>query len=74
MRTNIDIDDDLMAEALAVTGHSTKKAVVEDALRRIVAEQRARAALQDLRGIGWEGDLDALRQQWEFDPPKLDGK
>lgn len=68
MRTNIEIDDELMAEAMALTGHSTKKGVVEEALRQIVAEQRARRALKDLRGIGWEGDLEAMRKQWEFDP------
>ena len=74
MRTNIDIDDSLIAEAMAVTGHSTKKGVVEEALRQIVAERRAREALQELRGIGWDGDVEAMRKQWEFEPPSLDGK
>ena len=36
MRTNIDIDDDLLTEAMAVSGLSTKKATVEEALRRLV--------------------------------------
>jgi Arc/MetJ family transcription regulator len=36
VRTNIDIDDALIAEAMAATGLSTKKAVVEEALRRLI--------------------------------------
>lgn len=74
MRTNIDIDDVLIEEAMAVTGHSTKKGVVEEALRQIVAERRAREALRDLRGIGWEGDRAAMGRQWTFEPPSRDGQ
>ena len=74
MRTNIDIDDALIAEAMAATGHSTKKGVVEEALRQIVAERRAREALQDLRGIGWDGDREAMRRQWAFEPASRDGR
>jgi Arc/MetJ family transcription regulator len=33
MRTNIDIDDDLLTEAITASGLSTKKATVEEALR-----------------------------------------
>ncbi|HET6182002.1 MAG TPA: type II toxin-antitoxin system VapB family antitoxin [Acetobacteraceae bacterium] len=62
MRTNIDIDDQLLAEAQAVTGLPTKKAVVEEALRRIVKIDRQRKALKAMRGMGWEGDLDEIRR------------
>ncbi len=55
MRTNIDIDDDLIAEAMAATGLATKKATVEEALRRL-------DALADMAGLGWDGDLDAMRE------------
>ena len=37
MRTNIDIDDELMAKAMAATGTTTKKAAVEASLRKLVA-------------------------------------
>lgn len=62
MRTNIDIDDHLLDEAMAVTGLTTKKATVEEALRRLVVDHRRRDAIASLAGIGWDGDLDRLRQ------------
>jgi Arc/MetJ family transcription regulator len=61
MRTNIEIDDDLMAEAMRRSGLPTKKATVEEALRRLIQSKRQLEALEDMRGLGWEGDLDALR-------------
>jgi len=60
MRTNIDIDDDLMKAAMRATGKKTKKETVEEALRQAVRRSQLRA-LRGLRGIGWEGDLDAMR-------------
>ena len=62
MRTNIDIDDDLMEKAMKATGQRTKKAAVEEALRQTVRAARRRQALKELHGIGWEGDLDAMRE------------
>ncbi|MBN9036115.1 MAG: type II toxin-antitoxin system VapB family antitoxin [Rhizobiales bacterium] len=62
MRTNIDIDDELLAEAMEITGHKTKKAAVEEALRRVIETHRRREAIKNLEGIGWEGDLDAMRE------------
>ena len=64
MRTNIDIDDDLMAEAMKATGQTTKKATVEAALRKVVVISEQMAALEALRGLGWEGDLDKMRDDW----------
>jgi len=61
MRTNIEIDDDLLAEAMAATGLSTKRATVEEALRTLVRRHRRRAAIADMVGLGWRGDLDGLR-------------
>jgi len=40
MRTNIEIDDALMKQAMEVAGVTTKKAAVEEALRRMVRIQR----------------------------------
>jgi Arc/MetJ family transcription regulator len=53
MRTNIDIDDGLIAEAMAVTGLPSKKATVEEALRRLVQRDRRRRAIEDMTGLGW---------------------
>jgi Arc/MetJ family transcription regulator len=62
MRTNIEIDDELIAEAMAATGQSTKKATVEEALRSVVRWHRQRRALEELAGLGWEGDLEEMRR------------
>ena len=61
MRTNIEIDDDLMREALEVTGLPTKRSVVEEALRRLIMLKRQQDVRQ-LRGrLRWDADLDAMR-------------
>jgi len=61
MRTNIDLDDALVQQAMAATGQRTKKGAIEEALRRLVRAYEQRQAIEDLRGLGWEGDLDAMR-------------
>jgi Arc/MetJ family transcription regulator len=68
MRTNIEIDDELLAEAMAASGLSTKKATVEEALRTLVRRHRRRAAIADMIGLGWQGDLDALREGRSNEP------
>ncbi len=63
MRTNIDIDDALMAKALKASGHRTKKATVEEALRLLVRTRR-QGRLRRLRGkLRWEGSLDEMRRE-----------
>lgn len=71
MRTNIDIDDELLAEAMKIGGFATKKATVEDALRQYVQIAGQRQALEELKGLGWEGDLDAMREDRFPDRPVL---
>ena len=61
MRTNIDLDDALVEQAMAATGQRTKKGAIEEALRRLVRAYEQRRAIEDLRGLGWEGDLDEMR-------------
>lgn len=62
MRTNIIIDNDLMAAALAASGAKTKREVVELGLRTLVQLAR-QEALRGYRGkLRWEGDLDSLRE------------
>jgi Arc/MetJ family transcription regulator len=68
MRTNIDIDDTLLAEAMEASGLKTKKAIVEEALRRLVRERRQKNAIADMAGLGWDGDLDAMREDRTFKP------
>jgi len=62
MRTNIEIDDDLLAKAMAASGKTTKKDTVHEALELLV-RVKDQTALRKLRGkIEWEGDLDAMRR------------
>ena len=65
MRTNIEIDDHLIAEAMAATGLQTKKATVEEALRRLVERYRREQAIAEMAGLGWDGDLNAMRESRE---------
>lgn len=61
MRTNIDIDDALLAEAMEALGAKTKREAVTEALRSVVRAKRQLQAWDALRGSGWEGDLDEMR-------------
>jgi Arc/MetJ family transcription regulator len=62
MRTNIEIDDRLMREALRLTGVRTKREAVDLALRELVARHRQLGVLK-LRGrVHWVGDLDTTRR------------
>jgi Arc/MetJ family transcription regulator len=63
VRTNIDIDENLLAEAMAVAGKRTKKETVHEALALLVRVRGKQTAIRSLRGkIDWEGDLDAMRR------------
>lgn len=62
MRTNIEIDDALMQQALGLTGLRTKRAAVEAGLRLLIRLKQQEEIL-DLAGkVRWEGDLDESRQ------------
>jgi Arc/MetJ family transcription regulator len=62
MRTNIEIDDALMQEAMEAAGTSTKKATVEAGLRMLIATG-AQGGMRQLRGrVKWEGNLDVSRR------------
>lgn len=62
MRTNIEIDDELLAEAQDIARTPTKKATVDFALRELV-RRRQRQRVLGLRGkVTWEGDLALSRQ------------
>jgi len=62
MRTNIDIDDALMNEALKASGLTTKRKAVEEGLRLLIRAHR-RKKVRRLRGkLHWEGSLDEMRR------------
>lgn len=60
-RTNIDIDERLVREAMRRYGLRTKREAVDLALRRLVGPVPSRDELLALEGTGWDGDLDALQ-------------
>ena len=61
MRTNIVIDDNLMAEALKLSNIKTKKGVVETALKLLI-QVKKQEEIRKLRGkLNWEGNLSEMR-------------
>jgi len=61
MRTNIDIDDQLMRQAMRSTGTRTKKATVEAGLRLLIETYRQRSIAQFRGKVQWQGDLSQSR-------------
>jgi Arc/MetJ family transcription regulator len=62
MRTNIDIDDELMAKAMNATGLTTKRETVEAGLRLLV-KLKGQERIRRYRGkLRWEGDLERMRR------------
>ncbi len=67
MRTNIDIDDDLMKEAMKWSNLKSKKEIVNNALQEFIKFNK-RQLMKTLRGkVEWIGDLDQMRtyDKWE---------
>lgn len=64
-RTNIDIDDDLLARAMARYRLRTKREAVDLALRRLVGDEFVPKDMLEMRGSGWDGDLAAMRGDGE---------
>ena len=63
MRINVDIDDALMAQAMALLPVRTKKQAVEMALREAVERRKAADAVLALRGkVRWDSDLNVMRR------------
>jgi len=61
MRTNIEIDDKLMADTLKATGLKTKREVVDRALKELLRLER-QTDFRKLKGkIDWQGDLEKMR-------------
>ena len=62
MRTNVVLDDKLVEDAMRYTGLTTKRAVIEEALRLLV-RLKSQEEVRSLRGqLHWEGDLEEMRQ------------
>jgi len=61
MRTNIVIDDDLMANALKMTGLRTKREAVELGLKTLIRLKQQERIRQFRGSLSWQGDLDEMR-------------
>jgi len=67
MRTNVVLDEELVARAQELTGIKTKREVIHEALRAFVRLQE-QAKIRELRGkLQWEGDLNESRQGRLYD-------
>jgi Arc/MetJ family transcription regulator len=60
-RTNIEIDDDLIARVMQRYDLRTKREAVDYALRRLVRKPLTSEEFLALEGMGWGGDLDAIK-------------
>jgi Arc/MetJ family transcription regulator len=60
-RTNIDLPDDLVAEVMVRFDLPTKRSAVEFALRRLLGSPLTPNDIDSMCGVGWEGDLEAMR-------------
>ena len=66
-RTNIEIDDALVSEAMRRYGLRSKRAAVDLALRRLVGEAMTRGEALAMEGTGWEAELHELRRDRQPD-------
>ena len=61
MRTNVVVDDKLMASALKVSGLKTKKDAIEEGLKLLV-QVKSQKKIRRFRGrLKWSGNLDEMR-------------
>lgn len=68
-RTNIELDDRLVEQAMDLTGARTKREVVDIALRCLVDKGSLYRSIRALRGnLPWEGDVDAWRSSRTDEP------
>lgn len=66
VRTNIDIDDELVSRAMRLYRLHSKREAVDLALRRLVSEPMSRQEALAMEGMGWGGDLDEIRAREEI--------
>ena len=62
MRTNIVIDDGLIAEVMKLSGARTKREAVENSLRLMLRLKRQEQVGRARGKLPWRGDLDAMRR------------
>jgi Arc/MetJ family transcription regulator len=63
MPTNLNLDDDLLAEALALSGKKTKRDAVNAALREYVCRRKQRRVLELFRKMDWDPRYDYKKER-----------
>lgn len=62
LRTNIELDEALVKEAMKLTGKKTKKEVVNYALQELVSKKKRQKLLELAGKVKWEGNLAQMRK------------
>jgi Arc/MetJ family transcription regulator len=61
MRTNVDLDDTLVAQAMKISGINTKKAVLNMVLKEYIRKNNLKRILKYKGSDVWEGNLEEMR-------------
>lgn len=67
-RTNIEINDELVARAMRLYRLRSKREAVDLALRKLVGDPMGREEVLANEGTGWAGDLPEMRSRDELEP------
>lgn len=60
-RTNLELDEELVTEAMRRYGLPSRRAAVDFALRRLVGDTMTRQEALAMEGAGWDADLNEIR-------------
>jgi Arc/MetJ family transcription regulator len=63
LRTNIEIDEELVTAVMRRYDLHTKKEAVDLALRKTVGGPLTKEFLDEVEGMGWDGDLAEMRNE-----------
>jgi Arc/MetJ family transcription regulator len=63
MPTNLALDDDLLAEALRLGGHATKRETVNEALSEYIARRKRLAAVRAFGTFAFDPSYDPKRER-----------
>jgi Arc/MetJ family transcription regulator len=62
-RTNVVLDEQLVAYGRKLTGSRTTRDLLDRALRELIGREEQRRRVEKLRGTGWVGNLDEMRRR-----------
>lgn len=62
IRTNIVVDQDLINEALEISGLKSRRELIHHALQELVRREKQKQILTLQGKVDWEGNLDELRK------------